>query len=187
MKMQKKISRICKTLEAVLLAVCTLSGCMSKPSQAVQKDASRVEPPEDIWAPYSETVTVSTFVPENSGTEFQGEDDYGNNPWYRAYKERFNINLENKWVSNDYDTKLNLAIADKDIADVFYVDAARLTTLHDAGLIMNLEEVFENYASDVLKGYRKDYAETWETGCFDGQLYGMPQMNYGIIDQFQYV
>lgn len=33
---------------------------------------------------------------ENSGTEFQNGDDYGNNPWYRAYKERFNIDLQNK-------------------------------------------------------------------------------------------
>ena len=124
---------------------------------------------------------------ENSGTEFQNGDDYGNNPWYRAYKERFNIDLQNKWISNDYSTKLNLAIADRDIADVFYVDSARLKTLYDAGMIMSLDEVFDRYASDTLKQYREDYADTWETGCFDGQLYGMPQMSYGIIDQFQYV
>ena len=184
--MQNKFHRICTAALAALMSVSTLSGCMSKGGTSKQ-EFPRVEPPADIWAPYSEEVTVTAFVPENSGTEFQGDDDYGNNPWYRAYKERFNINLQNKWVSNDYDTKLNLAIADKDIADVFYVDAARLNTLHEADMIMNLEEVFESYASDVLKNYRKDYADTWETGCFDGQLYGMPQMSYGIIDQFQYV
>ncbi len=181
--MQKSI----RTSMTLLAAAVCLTGCMSKPSAPAADESARVEPPADIWAPYSETVTVTTMGEENSGTEFQGDDDYGNNPWYRAYKERFNINLVNKWISNDYGTKLNLAIADKDIADVFYVDSARLTTLYEAGLIMNLDEVFDSYASDVLKQYRKDYADTWETGEFDGHLYGMPQMSYGIIDQFQYV
>ena len=178
-----------KIIALVLAITCLLSlvGCMSKSNTADDQSSGRVEPPEDIWAPYDQTVTITTMGEENSGTEFQNGDDYGNNPWYRAYKERFNIDLQNKWISNDYGTKLNLAIADKDIADVFYVDSARLTTLYEAGLIMPLDEVFEKYASDTLKQYRKDYADTWETGCFDGQLYGLPQMNYGIIDQFQYI
>ena len=185
----KNFKKICATGFAALISISSLTGCMNKPTTNTNNNSGsgRVEPPSDIWAPYEETVTVTTMGEENSGTEFQGDDDYGNNPWYRAYKERFNIDLQNKWISNDYSTKLNLAIADKDIADVFYVDSARLTTLHDADLIMPLDEVFETYASDVLKQYRKDYADTWKTGEFDGQLYGMPQMSYGIIDQFQYI
>lgn len=184
--MRKKNLRICAMLMGVA-SVISLAGCMSKPSTSTAQGSAKVEAPEDIWAPYSETVVITTMGEENSGTEFQNGDDYGNNPWYRAYKERFNIDLQNKWISNDYSTKLNLAIADRDIADVFYVDSARLKTLYDAGMIMSLDEVFDRYASDTLKQYREDYADTWETGCFDGQLYGMPQMSYGIIDQFQYV
>ena len=186
MNMRKKNLRICAMLMGVA-SVISLAGCMSKPSTSTAQGSAKVEAPEDIWAPYSETVVITTMGEENSGTEFQNGDDYGNNPWYRAYKERFNIDLQNKWISNDYSTKLNLAIADRDIADVFYVDSARLKTLYDAGMIMSLDEVFDRYASDTLKQYREDYADTWETGCFDGQLYGMPQMSYGIIDQFQYV
>ncbi|MDO5109608.1 MAG: extracellular solute-binding protein, partial [Erysipelotrichaceae bacterium] len=144
-----------RTSVTLLAAAACLTGCMSKPAAPTTNESARVEPPADIWAPYEEEVTVTTMGEENSGTEFQGDDDYGNNPWYRAYKERFNINLVNKWISNDYGTKLNLAIADKDIADVFYVDSARLTTLYEAGLIMSLDEVFDSYASDVLKQYRK--------------------------------
>ena len=184
--MRKKFCRIFAMLIAIV-SVLSLAGCMTKPTTSNSAGSARVEPPEDIWAPYEETVVVTTMGEENSGTEFQDGDDYGNNPWYRAYKERFNIDLQNKWISNDYGTKLNLAIADKDLADVFYVDSSRLTTLYKAGLIMNLDEVFEKYASDTLKQYRKDYADTWETGCFDGSLYGMAQMSYGIIDQFQYI
>ena len=184
--MKKQIKRAAAIVLAAAMLL-TTAGCMTKPTTSNSQGSGRVEAPEDIWAPYPETVTITTMGEENSGTEFQNGDDYGNNPWYRAYKERFNIDLQNKWISNDYGTKLNLAIADRDIADVFYVDSARLSTLYEAGMLMNLDEVFEKYASDTLKQYRKDYADTWDTGCFDGSLYGMAQMNYGIIDQFQYI
>lgn len=149
--------------------------------------SAAVKAPDDIWAPYEETVTVTVVGEENSGTAFQGDDDYQHNPWYQAYKDRFNIDLQNLWISNDYTTKLNLSIADGDLPDVFHVDSNQLTQLHDAGMIMNLDDVFERYASDTLKGYRKDNADTWATGEFDGSLYGIPQMSYGPIDQFQYV
>lgn len=179
-----------RSLALALAGVSTLSlaGCVSKPAtETATASSARVEPPDDIWAPYSEPVTITTFVSENSGTEFQNGDDYGNNPWYRAYKDRFNIDLQNKWVSNDYSTKLNLAIADRDLADVFQVDDARLATLVKADMLMPLDELFDKYASDTLKQYREDYADTWENGEFDGQLYGMAQMSYGNIDQFQYI
>ena len=183
-----------KIAAAGILCVVMLLGLVG-PFKLVKKPATSsanfsseaVEPPEDIWAPYEETVVITTMGEENSGTAFQGDDDYQNNPWYQAYKDRFNIDLHNKWISNDYGTKLNLSIADADIADVFYVDSARLTTLYNAGLIMNLDDVFERYASDTLKGYWEENKDTWETGCFDGSLYGIPQMSYGIIDQFEYI
>ena len=183
-----------KIAAAAVLCVVMLLGLVG-PFRLVKKPATSsenfsseaVEPPEDIWAPYEETVVITTMGEENSGTAFQGDDDYQNNPWYQAYKDRFNIDLHNKWISNDYGTKLNLSIADADIADVFYVDSARLTTLYNAGLIMNLDDVFDRYASDTLKGYWEENKDTWETGCFDGSLYGIPQMSYGIIDQFEYI
>lgn len=105
--MQKKYMRICAML-MVIVSVISLAGCMSKPSASTAQSSAKVEAPEDIWAPYPETVVITTMGEENSGTEFQNGDDYGNNPWYRAYKERFNIDLQNKWISNDYGTKLNL-------------------------------------------------------------------------------
>ena len=181
-----KAKRILAMTAAAVMGL-SLIGCGGSGSGSAASSTPAVEAPEDIWAPYEETVTVTTVGEENSGTAFQGDDDYQHNPWYQAYKDRFNIDLQNVWISNDYTTKLNLAIADGDLPDVFHVNASQLTQLHDAGLIMNLDDVFERYASDTLKGYWKDNADTWETAVFDGSLYGIPQMSYGPIDQFQYV
>lgn len=141
------------------------------------------EKPEDIWAPYEETVTISTVMPENAGIQWQEGDDYDNNPWYRAYKDRLNIQMVNDWVSNDYSTKLNLSIADGNIPDVFVVNSQQLEQLYEAGLIWDMTDVFENYASDRLKGYMEQEKDTFATGFYEDRLYGIPQLSYGIIDQ----
>ena len=67
------------------------------------------------------------------------------------------------------------------------MDDARLATLVKADMLMDLDEVFDKYASDTLKEYREKYADTWDNGVFDGKMYGMAQMSYGNIDQFQYI
>lgn len=176
-----------KKLTALGLAaamVLGLAGCGNKQSNHT---APAVPIPEGLWDPYEQEVVLTTVVPENSGTHFQNGETYDNNAWYQAYKDRFNIQVKNLWVSNDYSTKLNLSIADKDIPDVFSVDGKQLEQLEKSGLIMDLTELFDTYASDNLKSYMEQEKETYETGCYNEKLYGIPQLSYGIIDQFQYV
>lgn len=175
--MRKWQKPLALALAAVMLAG-TLTGCLIVKPSRDNESSPAVPAPDDIWAPYEETVVITTIGEENSRTNFQGDDDYQNNPWYQAYKDRFNIELRNKWISNDYGTKLNLAIADRDLADVFYVDYSRLVTLQKAGLIMPLDDLFERYASDTLKQYWADNKDTWDTACFGDSLYGIPQMGY---------
>ena len=178
-----------KKVLAVLLTGCVmaglLAGCMeqgtSGGSSNTKKEAVKV--PDGLWDPYEETVTISTVLPENAGIQFAEGDSYDDNPWYRAYKDWFNIEVVNDWVSNDYDTKLNLTIADKSIPDVFCVDAQQLRQLKEADMIYDLTDIFDEYASDLLKGYMEKESDTFETGHLDGKLYGIPQLSYGIIDQ----
>ena len=162
-----------------------LAGCMEQGTSGGSSKSNKeaVEIPEDPWDPYEETVTISTVLPENAGIQFAEGDSYDDNPWYRAYKEWFNIEVVNDWVSNDYDTKLNLTIADKSIPDVFCVDAQQLRQLKEADMIYDLTDIFDEYASDLLKGYMEQESDTFETGHLDGKLYGIPQLSYGIIDQ----
>ena len=149
----RKWRKILALALAAALSTGSLTGCLIHKPSKTNDSSPAVPAPDDIWAPYDETVVITTIVEENSGTNFLEGDDYQNNSWYQAYKDRFNIELRNKWVSNDYNTKINLAIADRDLADVFYVDYSRMVTLQKAGLIMNLDDVFERYASDTLKQY----------------------------------
>ena len=162
------------------------AGCGDSASTSDSAETT-LEAVDDIWAKYDDTITITTVVEENTGTVFYDGEDWGDNAWYDAYLDRFNIQVENLWVSGDYGTKLNLGIADGDLPDVFHVDSSQLQQLAEAGLIMDLTDVLELYGSDTLKSYYEYDPDTFETGKVNGTLYGLPQETYGIIDQFQYV
>lgn len=171
-----------RVLAMVLVAsmVFGATGCMKKDAgKEVKKDRKAVAVPEDIWEPYEEEVTISTIQYENVAIHWDEGDDYDDNPWYREYKERFNINVENEWVSSDNATKINLAIAEGDTPDVFSVNAQQLEELKEADMIWDMTEIWEDNASDLLKSYVEKAQATFETGKIDGKLYGIPQLSQG--------
>lgn len=181
-----KMKRILAILLAATMTIGSV-GCMKSSSgesgggkKSTQK---KVEAPDDIWAPYKEEVTITTCVAENLNIQWREGDSHDDNPWYREYKKRFNVNLKNAWVSNDFDTKLNLCIADGDLPDVFGVTAKQLKELKEADMIWDLTEVFDKYASDEVKSYMEKDKDTAETGKIDGKLWGIPVLHYGFIDQ----
>lgn len=137
--------------------------------------------------PEDDTIVVTTVVVDNIGTQFQNGDTYDDNTWYRAFEERFHVKVKNLWVTNDYNTRLDAAISDGKLPDVFQVDESRFARLQELGLLMDLTDVFEQYASDTLKGYMSYEEDTFQTAWTDGRMWGIPQLNYGMIDQFQYV
>lgn len=141
----------------------------------------------DIWAPYDETVTLTTVKTENSGTIYPEGEDYSNNVWIRAYKEKFNVDVTYEWVSDEYDTKINLSIAEGRLPDVFTVNAAQLQQLVEAEMVWDLTEVYETYASDRVKSYMAGDEVSFQSGIKDGKLYGLAQLHYGLIEQPDYI
>ena len=141
----------------------------------------------DIWEPSEETITIHTVTTEGDPSAYPEGDDVTDNVWIREYKDRFNIEVVTDWVSNEYDTKLNLSIAEGDLPDVFHVNASQLQQLIEADLIMDLTEVFDIYASDTIKNYMNLDADSFESGKRDGKLYGIPQMGFGTITQPNYI
>lgn len=141
----------------------------------------------DIWAPYPETITITTVTSEYASATYPEGDDITNNVWTRAYKEKFNVDLVTEWVSDEYNTKINLQIAEGNLPDVFHVNSAQLQQLIDADMIWDLTDVFDTYASDLVKGYAAADPESFDAGKRDGRLYGMSQLNWGIIDQPDFV
>lgn len=143
---------------------------------------------EDLqFGAYPETVSISTATSEYSSAKYPEGDDITNNVWIRAYKEKFNIDVVTDWVSDEYDTKLNLAISSGELPDVFRVTGAQLKQLVEADMVWDLTQAYDTYASDLLKSYMAGDQASFESGMTDGKLYGIAQMHWGIIDQPDYI
>ncbi len=144
-----------------------------------ETDASSQTPENVDWmTPYEETVTISV-AREAVTNEFPEGDDLTNNIWTRSYKDRFNVDVVTEWISDEYDTKLNLAIASGDLPDVFTVNNVQLKQLMEAGLLADLTDVYAAYASDTLKSIEESESDILETAQMEGRLYAIPSLYFG--------
>ena len=171
-----------KKLLSLLLALCltaTLAG------------AAFAEVDKANYTPFAETVVLTAA--KNDTFSFYGEDDKWvdpeNNPWLTYIKDYLNIEFDYLWITqNDdegYSTKWNLAMAGGEIPLVAGVNRATYEALYEAGLVADMGEAIEKYASDTLKEFiHGSVEEAYMTR--DGVLYGMPDVrpsmdNYDTI------
>lgn len=191
--MIKKTANVFLTLCMILLlAAC--SGNSNEGSNSAgetptsnEAGANEVDPSDPAFSAFKDPVTIHTVTSEYSSAKYPQGNDITNNVWTKRYKEKYNINVVTDWVSDEYETKLNLAISSNDLPDVFRVNASQLQQLTEADMVMDLTKVFDDYASDRLKGYMEADADSYESGKKDGKLYGIPQLHWGLIDQPDFV
>lgn len=188
--MNRKLISVMLAFVLVLLAACSNNAKPNgsadpgaEPNQATNESGET----DYAFGAYDEPVTIHTVRGEYASAQFPDGDDMTKNVWTRAYKERFNIDVVTDWVTDEYDTKLNLAISSNQLPDVFHVNPTQLQQLIKADMIMDLTEVFDQYASDRLKGYMAADRSSYESGMKDGKFYGIPQLHWGFIDQPDYI
>lgn len=190
-------------LAAIMIVGVCLTGCsengqgqqnadnQNKEEQQKADNSQDSEPAEngevDIWAPYEETVTLTTVKSDFSYISYPEGDDIDNNLWTRTYQDRFNINVVNEWVSDDYDTKLNLQIAEGNIPDFVRVNATQLKQLAEADMLYDLTELYDTYASEDIKSFMAYDEQSFQSGIFDDKLYGLAQLHYGVETQYDFV
>lgn len=176
--MAKKTKSLILTLcmSTILMTACSNDGSTGK--NPTSSDSGNAE---------SGTVTIHTVTSEYTSAKYPKGDDITNNVWIRRYKEKLGVDVKTDWVSDEYNTKLNLAISSNDLPDVFRVNPSQLQQLIEADMIMDLTDVFEQNASERLKGYMEADADSFESGKKDGKLYGIPQMHWGLIEQPDFI
>lgn len=136
-----------------------------------------------------ETITLHIAL-ECSSTSFKEGESESDNWWTRQYKERYNVEVIVDWSadSSNYDTKLNLAMVAGELPDAFRVNSlTQLEQLVAAGQIMELTDIFENNASDLVKKLYAQDSATAETGIVDGGLYGIANLHWGWSSNPYYV
>jgi putative aldouronate transport system substrate-binding protein len=132
---------------------------------------------------YDQPVTLHVVNVEDSGMQFKSGESMTDNAWTRGMKETLNVDIVTDWISTsaDYTMKLNLAIASKQLPDVFKCDAVQFRQLLEAGMLADITGYIENNASDNIKAIM-DYApDVTETAKQNGRLYALPIFGYGPV------
>lgn len=105
------------------------------------------------------------------------------NRWSQLYEQVLGIQIKYKWAvrSEQYHKKLDIMLASGDIPDIVKVNAQQLRQLSHAGLIQDLTQVYDEYASSLTQQvHRQEGSGTLESGMIDGKLMGIPETDASI-------
>ena len=169
----KKLSSIL----ALLLALCMLTACCAAEGA-------------DPFGKYDEPVTVR-FVRSTDDTldtnffaQFPDK-TMTDNLWCDLYRDVLNVNVEYDWIvksGDEYDQKLNTAIAVGDIPEFVNVNTLQLKQLVEADVIMPLEDIYEQYAAPFTREIlESDGLSPFQAATIDGHLYGLPNVDSSLM------
>lgn len=138
--------------------------------------------PADPFGKYEEGITLRGAWLDTGGTVFApGNPDYDSpekNIFITTYKDKLGIDVKYDWVSSDvnaYNTKWNMAMAQNNLPDFGMVYAEQYKMLLDAGLVMDMTDLFEQYASDKYKEFlAADGGATLGYSTQNGRMMGLP-------------
>ena len=198
----KKITR----LLCVFLAIAMLFSMVACGNTAEEKpvqtegNVETVEKPEEVVAydpmgAYEEAVTVEVGRPmEDYGVEIPEGETYVDNSVLDYIKEKLNIDVEYTWegvaYGENYTRCLSLTIASGEMPDILWInDEDILRQLVENDLVADLTDVYEQYASDLVKSTYAACASDvlGDRATYDGKLVALPNITYGGLDHFIHI
>lgn len=170
----KEVFSMTKNSKKVLSVVLGISMLSSLPVAASEADP---------MAKYEEPITITTVVGlDDAMQQMQGvsSEVLTENSWYNGYLEDLGIQVENVWSvpAAQYEEKLNAQIAAYDLPDVFSCNASQLKTLVENEMILDLTDIYEQYATDFTKEMvAADDNAAFTQSTFDGKLMALPNIS----------
>ena len=180
-----KQKQIIALVSATALAATALAGCGKTSEENTQTTAvSEAEgtAKEDLpLSKYPETVTVHLGGSLNPNAKIPDGMSYDDNSYTRFLKDDLNIEVVYDWVasSSDFDEKMNLCIGSGTIPELMNVNATQYRALLKYDMIQPLDQYFDDYASDALKGYAESGGEELKK-CISndkGEMMAIPAPN----------
>lgn len=187
--MKKRILSICMAI----IITASLTACdnskktinndsnSKSPTGTVTKSPSQDEGEEitevDLYG-YDEPVTIKVGY-GLSGMEFYGGETIEDNSWVDLYKEN-NILLDILYNVDGSQAamKLSTGIMSGNYPDIIYTNSSDYVNYANGGVIADITELLDEYASDELKEYlNADGGLALDCLTVDGKLYGLPKMS----------
>ncbi|UJF33551.1 extracellular solute-binding protein [Paenibacillus hexagrammi] len=153
--MSKKLPML--FLAASMLTVTACSSQVSEPSApgTPSKRGASSEPAasSDPFGKYAEPVTLNIAYSVDPNFKSSKGETPENNVWNKAIKDNLNIDIKIGWqvAKDNFDQKMNLAIASNDLPDAMVVNQVQLNQMVRAGEVADLTEVYDKYASPTVK------------------------------------
>lgn len=145
----------------------------------------------DIWAKYEEPTTVT--IARGGGTyNYTTEGDVlEDNAYLDWLKETYNIDVEYALTTagGDYVAALSAMITSGELPDIIFVNnESQIKMLVESGMVMDLTDVYEEWASPLVKDIVASYGEpedVFYSTTIDGRIYGMrsfaPGYQYNLL------
>ncbi|MCF6409491.1 extracellular solute-binding protein [Pseudalkalibacillus salsuginis] len=166
-----------KILTLLLTVILVLTGCISK-EEASKESSKEVEVNKEGFPIVDEEINLTMMAP---GT---GMAEWKDMPTLKEYSEKTNINFE--YITppmSDFQTKLNLAFASGDIADIIYAaGSSNLTAGMEVdygkqGVLVPLEGLIEEHAPNIRKIFEENPEIKKSITTVDGHIYSLPAIN----------
>jgi putative aldouronate transport system substrate-binding protein len=136
---------------------------------------------------YDPPITVTTVRDQDPSMAFKPGEDWDKNSFTRAYLDELGIIVEHDWIvpSDQYEAKMNISISSGQLPDIFRVNAAQLAQLVEADLVEDLTDVYEQYASELLRKSIDLGPQAKQSAMFDGRLMAIPPGQEGYEGSLQ--
>ena len=180
-----KQKQIIALVSATALAATALAGCgktsEENPQTTAVKEAEGTAKEDLPLSKYPETVTIHLGGSLNPNAKIPEGMSYEDNSYTRFLKDDLNIEVVYDWVasSSDFGEKMNLCIGSGTIPELMNVNATQYRALLKYAMIQPLDQYFDDYASDALKGYVESGGEELKK-CISndkGEMMAIPAPN----------
>lgn len=173
--MRKQLKKVCAVLTVAAMTAGFVSACGGSrekaPSGTASPQAGSTQAAEEHSEPLKIQMTVRLFdqVPDM------------NNTYWQEYQKRTNTQLDVEWIPDgDYQTKLNLILASRQIPEVLVANPSN--NLNDPSFINAVQNGAFWDLTDVLGDF-SNYPnlknnvspDAWAINRIDGRIYGIPQ------------
>ncbi|BBI32770.1 type 2 periplasmic-binding domain-containing protein [Cohnella abietis] len=147
----------------------------SKPTEGANTAESAL--PADPMGKYDPPIEISTLSSLDSDVKFPEGESPENNIWTKTYEEQLGIKIKIKWTgpSEQAAQKVNLMIVSEELPNILSVNDNQFQQLYDAGMLEDLTDAYEKYATPFLKEQLTyDGGRAMKSATRDGKLYSIP-------------
>jgi len=127
---------------------------------------------------YDPPITVYSTKGISTNFPFEEGDSVDKNPWLQYNKDVLGIDVKWKWVDtgSDESPRMTTAIASGDLPDIFGVNFEQFNMLANAGLIWDLTEIYETYASPILKNFMEQAPLQAQVVYINNRMFALPSV-----------